>query len=84
MLVRSLKIPPVFVLLLMLLGFFGWQLCYGPTHEAPVGTALTPAQQNAPRIAIMTFVTDERSYNQISLKNKDREYRRSSLERGRV
>lgn len=84
MLVRSLKIPPASVLLLLFLGFFGWQLCQGPTHESdPVGTATTPAQQQenaspekkAAHIAIMTFVTDERSYNHISLKNKDREYR---------
>jgi hypothetical protein len=90
MLVRSLKIPPASVLLLLFLGFFGWQLCQGFTHEeAPVGTAPTPAQKNdnappekkAPRIAIMTFVAEERSYHHLSLKNKDREYYISSLGR---
>jgi hypothetical protein len=90
MLIRSLKIPPASALSLLFLGFLGWQLCQGPTHEeTPVGTAPTPAEKNdappekkAPRIAIMTFVAEERSYHHISLQNKDREYRASSLGHG--
>lgn len=90
MLIRPLKIPPASVLLLLFLGFLGWQLCQGPTHEdGPVGTAPVPAEQHdappenkAPRIAIMTFVAEERSYHHISLQNKDRECRASSLGRG--
>lgn len=77
MLVRALKIPPAFLFLLVFLAFFGWQLSQGPSHEkgpvdmAPV-PAEAPAKQKTPRIALMTFVTEERSYHHLSLKSKDR------------
>lgn len=36
--------------------------------------AEAPAEKKTPRIAIMTFVTEERSYHHLSLKSKDREW----------
>ncbi|KAI8940135.1 hypothetical protein NX059_003848 [Plenodomus lindquistii] len=70
MLTRSLRVPPSLYLALILLAFFGWQLCQGPTHEAPPAPPAPPAQKKAPRVAIMTFVTEQRSYLYLSLKNK--------------
>jgi mannan polymerase II complex MNN10 subunit len=77
MLVRSLKVPPAFLFLLIFLVFFGWQLSQGPTHEdGPVDSSPAPAQppndKKTPRVALMTFVTEERSYHHLSLKSKDR------------
>jgi mannan polymerase II complex MNN10 subunit len=81
MLVRALKIPPAVLFLLVFLIFFGWQLSQGPSHEegpvsmAPVpaeAPAERPAEKKTPRIAVVTFVTEERSYHHISLKSKDR------------
>lgn len=77
MLVRSLKIPPAFLFLLVFLAFFGWQLSQGPSHEdAPIDMSPVPAEapieNKTPRIALMTFVTEERSYHHLSLKSKDR------------
>ena len=79
MLIRSLKIPPAFLFLLVFLAFFGWQLSQGTSHEegtvnmSPI-PAEAPAEKKTPRIAIMTFVTEERSYHHLSLKSKDREW----------
>jgi len=78
MLVRSLKIPPAFLFLLVFLAFFGWQLSQGPSHEetpidkSPVPVEGGPVENKTPRIALMTFVTEERSYHHLSLKSKDR------------
>jgi mannan polymerase II complex MNN10 subunit len=89
MLVRALKIPPAFLFLVVFLAFFGWQLSQGRTHEeGPVGMAPVPAEapderpaeKKTPRIAIMTFVTEERSYHHISLKSKDRKSSRIAIE----
>lgn len=33
-----------------------------------------PSKPKAPRVAVVTFVTEERSYHHISLKNKDRKW----------
>jgi len=84
MLVRSLKIPPAFLFLVVFLVFFGWQLSQGPSHEhAPVDVspipAEAPAENKTPRIALMTFVTEERSYHHLSLKSKDRKSNRVLL-----
>lgn len=85
MLVRSLKIPPAFLLLLVFLAFFGWQLCQGPSHEeSPIDMSAVPAEggpveNRTPRIALMTFVTEERSYHHLSLKSKDRRSRRIAI-----
>ncbi|KAH8733063.1 galactosyl transferase GMA12/MNN10 family-domain-containing protein [Phaeosphaeriaceae sp. PMI808] len=80
MLLRSLKIPPALLLLIVFLFVFGWQLSQGTRHEnSPVGTDVIPkdgGEKKAPRIALMTFVTDQRSYLHLSLKNKDHYARR--------
>jgi mannan polymerase II complex MNN10 subunit len=82
MLLRSLKLPPSLLLLIVCLAFFGWQLSKGTLSEN--GSLDTQfIQQNeggnrAPRIALMTFVTDQRSYLHLSLKNKDRKLAASS------
>lgn len=79
MLARSLRVPPAFVCLLVFLAFFGWQLSQGPSHEegsvsmAPIAADAPAEQQKKPRVALMTFVTEERSYHHLSLKSKDRE-----------
>jgi mannan polymerase II complex MNN10 subunit len=78
MLVRTLKVPPSLLLLIVFLAFFGWQLSQGTRHEVgPVGTQVIPqsgGEKPAPRIALMTFVTDQRSYLHLSLQNKDRKH----------
>jgi mannan polymerase II complex MNN10 subunit len=73
MLLRSLKVPPSLLLLVAFLVFFGWQLSQGPRHEdGPLGSQPIPGEKKAPRIALMTFVTEQRSYLHLSLKNKAR------------
>lgn len=74
MLTRKLRFPPSLLLLIGFLFFFGWQLSQGTRHEdGPVGSQVIPGEdKQAPRIAVMTFVTDQRSYLHLSLKNKDR------------
>lgn len=84
MLVRSLRIPPSLLVLLVFLAFLGWQLSQGPRHEAApldfagMGDAppVEPVKEQPPRIAIITFVTDQRSYLHLSLKNHDHYARR--------
>jgi len=75
MLIRSARqIPPSLLVLLVFLVFLGWQLSQGPSHEEPPPPPPPPAKgDNRPsRIAVVTFVTDQRSYLHLSLKNKDR------------
>lgn len=76
MLLRSFRLPPTLLLLIVFLAFFGWQLSQGTKHESgPVGSEVIPlaeGERRTPRIALMTFVTDQRSYLHLSLKNKDR------------
>ena len=78
MLARSIKIQPSLLLLILFLAFFGWQLSQGTKHEeGPVDSEVIPLEEGerrAPRVAIMTFVTEQRSYLHQVLKNKDREY----------
>ena len=79
MLIRSLKLPPAFLFLLVFLAIFGWQLSQGPTHEeGPVSMSPVPVEAHLEpkplRIALVTFVTEERSYHHLSLKNKDRKW----------
>ncbi|KAL5121210.1 hypothetical protein ACEQ8H_000678 [Pleosporales sp. CAS-2024a] len=83
MLVRSFrKIPPSLLLLVLFLAFFGWQLSQGTKHEdgqvshEVIAQADTAAETRGPRIALMTFVTEQRSYLHLSLKNKDHYARR--------
>lgn len=86
MLIRSVRgVPPSFVLLLAFLVFLGWQLSQGTSHDeqpppppppapAPVEPEQKPheEEQKPPRLAVITFVTEQRSYLHLSLKNKDR------------
>ncbi|KAL6711872.1 hypothetical protein ACN47E_002915 [Coniothyrium glycines] len=84
MLIRSLRVPPSLFLLLVFLAFFGWQLSQGPSHEAMplnfagMGNAVqgSSGDKNTPRVALMTFVTDQRSYLHLSLRNHDHYARR--------
>jgi hypothetical protein len=77
MLLRSFKVPPTLLLGVLFLAFFGWQLSQGTKHEeSPVGSEAIPVPEGerrppAPRIALMTFVTEQRSYLHQSLRNKD-------------
>lgn len=83
MLIRSLRLPPSLFVLLIFLAFFGWHLSQGWSHEpAPLDVAgmgnAPPSKdeddKQPPRVALMTFVTNERSYLHLSLKNHDREH----------
>jgi mannan polymerase II complex MNN10 subunit len=78
MLLRSIRVPPSLLLLIFFLAFFGWQLSQGTKHEeGPVGSQVIPQEESdrhTPRIALMTFVTDQRSYLHQSLRNKDRQH----------
>ncbi|KAJ4345366.1 uncharacterized protein N0V89_011496 [Didymosphaeria variabile] len=104
MLVRSLRIPPTLLLLLVFSGFLGWHFSQSPLPDlAPAprppppppaerkpATAVekkpsaavvkqkpAPASPKKPlRVALVTFVTEERSYLHISLKSKDHYVRR--------
>ncbi|KAH7408237.1 galactosyl transferase GMA12/MNN10 family-domain-containing protein [Phaeosphaeria sp. MPI-PUGE-AT-0046c] len=80
MLLRSFKVPPSLLLLILFLAFFGWQLSQGTKHEeGPVDSEVIPLEEGerrSPRIAIMTFVTEQRSYLHQVLKNKDHYARR--------
>lgn len=53
----------------MFLALVGWHLRQDPKHEAHPLPPPEP-KEKAPRIAIMTFVTEQRSYLYLSLKNK--------------
>ena len=88
MLIRTHKLPPAFLFLLVFLAFFGWQLSQGPSHEeasvsmSPMpaeAPAEVPAERKMPRVALMTFVTEERSYHHLSLKNKDRKLNQDAI-----
>ncbi|KAH7124168.1 galactosyl transferase GMA12/MNN10 family-domain-containing protein [Dendryphion nanum] len=87
MLVRSLRIQPAILLFLAFCAIFGWHLSSGaePERPAPIVNPPpppappppAPAKSNTPpRIAVVTFVTEERSYLHLSLKNKDHYARR--------
>ncbi|KAF2187060.1 glycosyltransferase family 34 protein [Zopfia rhizophila CBS 207.26] len=79
MLARSPK-PITIGLLLFLCVFLVWQLGHGSIEEHPSKAAASVSsaaeQRNRPRIAIVTFITDQKSYIHISLKNKDHYARR--------
>ena len=90
MLIRTHKLPPALVFVLVFLAFFGWQLSQGPSHEeasvsmSPMpaeAPAEVPAERKMPRVALMTFVTEERSYHHLSLKNKDRKLDQHAMRR---
>lgn len=77
MLLRSVRgIPLALIFVIFFLSFFGWQLCQGSYHESSsVLTAQNEEARKKPlRVALMTFVTEQRSYLHLSLKNKDRKF----------
>jgi mannan polymerase II complex MNN10 subunit len=71
MLMRSLKVPPSLLLILAFCVFLGihFSQISLPTQPVP---ALS-LEKKAPRIALVTFVTEERSYLHLALKSKNRE-----------
>jgi hypothetical protein len=87
MLTRSLKVSPSMLLLIILLAFCGWQLSQGQGPklqrvESALGfqTSLQAERTGKPRIAIITFVTGQKSYVHLSLKSKDRKLTASRME----
>ncbi|OCK76036.1 glycosyltransferase family 34 protein [Lepidopterella palustris CBS 459.81] len=77
MLTRKFHIPPITgTILLLALVYFLWQIHWtGPTHSGhPVHTNPWSGGSTAggrhQRIAIITFITDQKSYIHLSLKNK--------------
>ncbi|KAF9690871.1 hypothetical protein EKO04_010932 [Ascochyta lentis] len=77
MLIRSLRGPWSLFLVLAFLAVFGWRLSGGPSHEATDASPRAPgeADKKTQRIALMTFVTEQRSYLHLSLKNKDHKFK---------
>lgn len=83
MLVKSLRVNPSVVFFLIFCALFGWHLSNGSqSHDEsiplppqdPPPPPDEPVKPKAPRIAVVTFVTDQRSYIHLSLQNKDRKY----------
>lgn len=80
MLARSIRVPPPVVILLVLCFLLGYQFSRsslpGPcAPSAPPPDSLPaakPAQTNGPRIALVTFVTEQNSYMHASLRGKSR------------
>jgi mannan polymerase II complex MNN10 subunit len=71
---RSLKVSPSLLLIVCLLVFLG--LRYGQVPLSP--QQRLPATKH-PRIALVTFVTEERSYLHLALKSKNREFSACSV-----
>ncbi|KAA8616813.1 Glyco-transf-34 domain containing protein [Pyrenophora tritici-repentis] len=82
MLLRSARsIPLSLVLLLVFLVFLGFQLSQGPSHEKlppppPAPEDKPPVEHKKPRVAVVTFTTQQQSYIHLSMKNKDHYARR--------
>ena len=77
MLVRSLRAQPLVFIFLAFCAFMYWITHQGPSVlPAPpasrIETVETAVSRKTPRIAIATFITDEKSYTHLSLQNKDR------------
>jgi hypothetical protein len=72
MLMRSLKVPPSVLLILGFLLFLGLHFSQVPLPPQPVRPP--PPEKKTPRIALVTFVTEERSYLHLALKSKNREF----------
>ncbi|KAF2792236.1 glycosyltransferase family 34 protein [Melanomma pulvis-pyrius CBS 109.77] len=81
MLVRSLRVSPAILVFLALCAFLGWQFRQGHSLAAHQLSDLSLTKDDSssskrPRIAVVTFITDEKSYVHTSLKNKDHYARR--------
>lgn len=78
MIARSIKSlpsgPAIFFLLFC--SWLGWQIRAGIIYddEPPMVSPAPESPPGEPRVAIVTFVTEERSYLHLSLKNKDRTF----------
>jgi mannan polymerase II complex MNN10 subunit len=75
MLARSVRVPPVLILFLIVCALLGWQFSQHSSQPSPLTAAskIDPVTgKPIPRIALVTFITDEKSYIHLSLKNKDR------------
>jgi mannan polymerase II complex MNN10 subunit len=72
MLMRPLKVPPSLLLVIVFCVFLA-------IHFSPISLPTQPSpgpssERKAPRIALVTFVTEERSYLHLALKSKNREW----------
>jgi mannan polymerase II complex MNN10 subunit len=84
MLTRAVRVPPVLLLLLLVVcAFLGWQFRQHPSAIAPLALPKVDPTTGTqvPRIALVTFITDEKSYIHLSLKNKDRKSHRAAPRR---
>ncbi|KAF2270453.1 hypothetical protein CC78DRAFT_133154 [Lojkania enalia] len=80
MIARSMRTQPWLWVFLCFCAFLGWHISGGgsPIPAQPIQTSDQAVQssEKTPRIAIVTFITDQKSYLHISLKNKDHYARR--------
>jgi mannan polymerase II complex MNN10 subunit len=83
MLARSMrKVPSSLVLILVLLAFLVWRVSQDSSYVALSPSSVpVEAEIKSPRVAIMTFVTEQRSYLYLSLKNRDRKLHQKLLAR---
>ena len=72
MLMRSLKVPPSLLFILCFLVLLGFHFSQVPPPKEPPRPP--PPEKKVPRIALVTFVTEERSYLHLALKSKNREF----------
>ena len=93
MLIRPLKVPPSLLLVLAFCAFLGWHFRHAPLPADSAPAPLLPppappsppeevkshlaAEKKEPQVALVTFITDERSYVHIALRTKDRKHQPS-------
>lgn len=75
MLMRNVKVPPSLLLVVVFLVFLG---VHFSQTQPPAQPRPPPPEKKAPRIALVTFVTEERSYLHLALKSKNRKLSRAS------
>jgi mannan polymerase II complex MNN10 subunit len=72
MLARKLSNPPLIAILLVTLIFLLWSINWSSLAYSTASMIPKSADQRHNRIAIVTFITDQKSYIHLSLRNKDR------------
>ena len=72
MLARKLSNPPLIAILLVTLIFLLWSINWSNLASSTASMIPKSAGQRHNRIAIVTFITDQKSYIHLSLRNKDR------------
>lgn len=78
---RSLKVSPSLILFLIFCAFLGWNFSQSPLPDpAPRPPPSKPEEKKPSRIALVTFVTEQRSYLYLSLRSKDHYTRRHGLD----